>query len=157
MARFQLALNVADLDAAVDFSAKLFGVEPAKRKPGYANVTIVDPPLELVLMEGGGEPGSIDHLGVEVASTDEVEAATARFAGLGLATDVEEHTTCCSAVLDKVWVTGPDVERFEVSTVLADTATFDGVNEESSGSCCTLAAEAVTLLERTVERVEPCC
>lgn len=121
MSRVQLALRVADLDAAVDFYSRLFPTTPAKRRPGYANFAVAEPPLKLVLLEG--EPGAatrLDHLGVEVASTDEVSAATARLAATGLATDVEQDTACCYAVQDKVWVTGPGAERWEVYTVKAD-------------------------------------
>jgi catechol 2,3-dioxygenase-like lactoylglutathione lyase family enzyme len=117
----QLALRVADLDGSVEFYRKLFGVEPAKRRPGYANFAITEPPLKLVLIEG--EPGQatvMDHLGVEVESTEQVRAATARLAGAGLDTAVQDATTCCYAVQDKVWVHGPGAEPWEVYTVLAD-------------------------------------
>ena len=121
MSRIQLALRVADLDAAVDFYSRLFGTAPAKRRPGYANFAVAEPPLKLVLLEGAaGEATRMDHLGVEVPSTDEVAAATARLADAGLATRVEEGTTCCYAVQDKVWVTGPGGEPWEVYTVTAD-------------------------------------
>jgi catechol 2,3-dioxygenase-like lactoylglutathione lyase family enzyme len=120
MSRLQLALNVSDLDEAVAFYSKFFNAEPAKLRPGYANFAIADPPLKLVLFEGGGDPGSINHLGVEVESSDEVVAATQRLAGLGMATEIEERTTCCYAVQDKVWVDGPDASHWEVYTVLAD-------------------------------------
>jgi catechol 2,3-dioxygenase-like lactoylglutathione lyase family enzyme len=121
MSRVQLALRVADLDAAVDFYGKLFDAIPAKRRPGYANFAIAEPPLKLVLLEGtAGEPTRMDHLGVEVESTDQVEAATRRLEATGLVTDVQENTTCCYAVQDKVWVTGPGDERWEVYTVRAD-------------------------------------
>ena len=120
MSRIQLALNVGNLDEAIDFYSKLFDAQPAKRRPGYANFAIDEPPLKLVLIEGGGEPGTINHLGVEVFSTDEVSEATTRLRGLGLTTDVEHETTCCYAVQDKVWVSGPDRSRWEVYTVLAD-------------------------------------
>ena len=125
MSRVQLALRVADLEAAVGFYSRLFDTEPAKRRPGYANFAIAEPPLKLVLLEGeAGEPTRMDHLGVEVASTDEVAAATDRLADAGLATRVEDNTTCCYAVQDKVWVTGPANEKWEVYTVLADSDTF---------------------------------
>src|SRR3712207_680930 len=105
--RIQLALRVADLDAAVDFYSRLFGTTPAKRRPGYANFAIAEPPLKLVLLEGdAGQPTRLDHLGVEVGSTDEVTAATGRLVAAGLATRVKENTTCCYAVQDKVWVSG---------------------------------------------------
>ena len=125
MGRVQLALNVSDLDAAVAFYSTLFQAEPAKRRPGYANFAIADPPLKLVLLEsadarGSGTAGALNHLGVEVGTTDEVGAATTRLADAGLATAAEENTTCCYAVQDKVWVTDPDGAPWEVYTVLAD-------------------------------------
>ena len=121
MSRVQLALRVSDLEASIAFYAKLLGAEPAKRRPGYANFAIAEPPLKLVLLEGQGDvPTRIDHLGVEVEDAGQITDAIARLAGEGLATDVEEGTTCCYAVQDKVWVTGPGRERWEVYTVLAD-------------------------------------
>src|ERR1039458_3891798 len=103
MSRVQLALNVADLDEAVVFYSKLFATEPAKVRPGYANFAVVDPPLKLVLIEDASQtPGTLHHLGVEVATTDEVTAANARLAAAGLATAVEETTSCCYALQDKV-------------------------------------------------------
>ena len=111
MSRVQLALNVSDLEAAVGFYSKLFGAEPAKRRPGYANFAIAEPPLKLVLIEGHGQPGTLNHLGVEVASTDEVGAATARLAAEGLATAAEDEVACCSAVQDKVGSTPPTASR----------------------------------------------
>jgi catechol 2,3-dioxygenase-like lactoylglutathione lyase family enzyme len=127
MSRVQLALNVSDLDAAVAFYSRLFGAEPAKRRPGYANFAIAEPPLKLVLLEsadvagrGSGPAGALNHLGVEVATTGEVSGATARLDAAGLATVVEDGTTCCYAVQDKVWVSDPDGVPWEVYTVLAD-------------------------------------
>ena len=121
MSRVQLALRVADIEAAVGFYSRLFGTQPAKRRPGYANFAIAEPPLKLVLLEGEvGESTRMDHLGVEVATTDEVTAATNRLAEAGLATRPEENTTCCYAVQDKVWVTGPGGEPWEVYTVTGD-------------------------------------
>jgi catechol 2,3-dioxygenase-like lactoylglutathione lyase family enzyme len=121
MSRVQLALRVADLEAAVTFYSRLFDATPAKRRPGYANFAITEPPLKLVLLEGEpGEATRMDHLGVEVPSTDEVTAATTRLADAGLATRVEDDTTCCYAVQDKVWVTGPGGEPWEVYTVTGD-------------------------------------
>ncbi|MEU8468712.1 ArsI/CadI family heavy metal resistance metalloenzyme [Streptomyces sp. NPDC029006] len=121
MSRVQLALHVADLEASVVFYAKLFGVEPAKRRPGYANFAITAPPLKLVLIEG--EPGQetrLDHLGVEVDTTDEVTAAATRLKDAGLATFEENDTSCCYALQDKVWVHGPGKEPWEVYVVKAD-------------------------------------
>ena len=125
MSRVQLALNVTDIEAAIDFYTKLFGTEPAKRRPGYANFAIVEPPLKLVLIEnrvgrGAGVAGALNHLGVEVDSTEEVQAANLRLTADGLETDVQESTTCCYAVQDKAWVNDPDQVPWEVYTVLAD-------------------------------------
>ncbi len=120
----QLALNVDDLDAAITFYRSLFGVEPAKVKEGYANFAIVDPPLKLVLLENLGRGGTLNHLGVEVESSATVHAEIARLAGEGLFTEEEMDTTCCFATQDKVWVTGPAGEKWEVYTVLADSETF---------------------------------
>lgn len=147
MSRVQLALNVSDLDAAIAFYRKLFGVEPAKVREGYANFAIADPPLKLVLIAGSGTPGTLNHLGVEVGSADEVGAAVARLQAEGLATDVEEQTTCCYALQDKVWVSGPDGEPWEVYTVLADAP----VMRAEDTACCAPAdteAQPVTLLAR---------
>ncbi|MDQ1447804.1 MAG: hypothetical protein QOC79_775, partial [Actinomycetota bacterium] len=107
MSRLQLALNVPDIDQAVAFYTKLFATEPNKRKPGYANFAIADPPLKLVLFENVGSGSRLNHLGVEVLSTDEVAAHQARLTGEGVAT-VEENGTCCFAKQDQVWVDGPD-------------------------------------------------
>ncbi|MBR7830948.1 VOC family protein [Actinospica sp. MGRD01-02] len=126
MSRVQLALRVADLEGSIAFYSKLFGTEPAKRRPGYANFAIAEPPLKLVLLEGDAAqdgrdaPTRLDHLGVEVAEPAQVAAATARLSGAGLATAEEENVSCCYAVQDKVWVTGPGRERWEVYTVLGD-------------------------------------
>ena len=121
MSRIQLALRVSDLEAAIDFYGRLFDAAPAKRRPGYANFAIAEPPLKLVLLEGApGEPTRMDHLGVEVPTAGEVTAATGRLSAEGMATRVEENTTCCYAVQDKVWVTGPGGEPWEVYTVKAD-------------------------------------
>ena len=138
MSRVQLALRVADLDAAVEFYGRLFDAEPAKRRPGYANFAIAEPPLKLVLLEGDGdEPTRLDHLGVEVETTDEVAAATTRLSGAGLDTRVQEQTTCCYAVQDKVWVNGPGGEPWEVYTVLADDRPdLEGKTELALSAAC---------------------
>ena len=120
MSRVQLALNVSDLDSAVDFYSKLFGAQPAKLRPGYANFAIDEPPLKLVLFSGDGEPGTINHLGVEVMSTDEVTDAQRRLSGGGLDTGEQSNVNCCFAIQDKVWVNAPDGEPWEIYTVLAD-------------------------------------
>jgi len=120
MSRVQLALNVSDVDAAVEFYSRLFGVGPAKRRPGYANFAIDEPALKLVLIENGAAPATLNHLGVEVSSSGEVGAAQARLAGEGLATATEENVSCCYAVQDKVWVSDPDGAPWEIYTVLAE-------------------------------------
>jgi len=121
MSRVQLALRVADLEGSIEFYSKLFDAAPAKRRPGYANFAIAEPPLKLVLLEGRpGDETRMDHLGVEVESADLVTAAATRLAEGGLDTRVEDNTTCCYAVQDKVWVTGPGNEPWEVYTVTAD-------------------------------------
>ena len=131
MSRVQLALNVNDIDEAVSFYTKLFGTEPAKRRPGYANFAVAEPPLKLVLLENPGQGGTLNHLGVEVDSADAVDAEQARLAQAGLAAVDERDTTCCYARQDKFWVTGaPGGERWEIYTVLADSATFWGQDGE---------------------------
>ncbi len=120
MSRVQLALNVSDLDAAVGFYSKLFGTGPAKREPGYANFAIADPPLKLVLFEGQGQGGKLNHLGVEVETAAEVAEARARLTAEGLATTSQQGVECCYALQDKVWADDPDGAPWEVYTVLAD-------------------------------------
>ena len=120
MPRAQLALNVDDLDEAIAFYSKLFNTTPAKVKPGYANFAVTQPPLKLVLIENPGHGGTLNHLGVEVESSEAVHAEIARLADQGMFTEEEMGTYCCFAVQDKVWVTGPAGERWEVYTVLAD-------------------------------------
>lgn len=124
MSRVQLALNVDNLDEAVTFYSKLFNTQPAKLKDGYANFAITQPPLKLVLLQNPGHGGTINHLGVEVESSDQVHAEIARLAGAGMLTEEEIGTTCCFATQDKVWVTGPAGEKWEVYTVLADSENF---------------------------------
>lgn len=132
--RIQLALNVTDLDAAIEFYEKLFDAPPAKIREGYANFSIDTPPLKLVLIEGI-EGGTINHLGVEVVSPSDVDAAAARFDVEGVAHDVEAGIACCYALQDKVWVTGPDGERWEYYTVLDDVDVMHA--EDTTAACCT--------------------
>jgi catechol 2,3-dioxygenase-like lactoylglutathione lyase family enzyme len=135
MSRVQLALRVADLEQSIKFYSKLFDAEPTKRRPGYANFAIAEPPLKLVLLEGrAGEETRMDHLGVEVASTDQVAQATDRLKTAGLATFEENDTSCCYALQDKVWVTGPGKEPWEVYVVKADTNDLLKVTDTST--CC---------------------
>jgi catechol 2,3-dioxygenase-like lactoylglutathione lyase family enzyme len=140
MSRVQLALNVSDLDAAIDFYSRLFATSPAKLMPGYANFAIDEPPLKLVLIESAsarddGVSGALNHLGVEVGSSDEVLEATSRLSGAGLGTVVEGPTACCYAVQDKVWVHDPDGAPWEVYAVLADAPAVTGLNGDCN--CCT--------------------
>ncbi|MGI8810845.1 MAG: ArsI/CadI family heavy metal resistance metalloenzyme [Acidimicrobiales bacterium] len=148
MSRVQLALNVDDLDAAVDFYSKLFATPPAKLRPGYANFAIENPPLKLVLFEQPGAGGTINHLGVEVASAEEVGAAQIRLAGEGLATASEDGVDCCYARQDKVWVDGPSGEPWEIYTVLEHVEMPGGqlrtVDPETGAACCaTVVGETV--------------
>jgi catechol 2,3-dioxygenase-like lactoylglutathione lyase family enzyme len=146
MSRVQLALNVSDLDQAITFYSKLFGAEPAKIRPGYANFAITEPPLKLVLIEGAGEPGSLNHLGVEVASTQDVQTAQARLTGQGVTCATEDQVACCYALQDKVWVDGPDGRPWEIYTVLADVEHPAGqlrtVESAEDALCCSGAPES---------------
>ncbi|MFC8494688.1 ArsI/CadI family heavy metal resistance metalloenzyme [Streptomyces sp. NPDC057235] len=136
MSRVQLALRVADLEGSVAFYTKLFGVEPAKRRPGYANFAVVEPPLKLVLIEGeADEDARLDHLGVEVGSTEQVTAAANRLKDAGLVTAEENDTSCCYALQDKVWVTGPGGEPWEIYVVKADADTLAKATEAASACC----------------------
>jgi lactoylglutathione lyase len=145
MSRLQLALNVSNLEEAVDFYTTFFRTEPTKIRPGYANFAIVDPPLKLVLFENPSVGGTINHLGVEVFSIQEVDDATRYLADQGLATDVEEHATCCFAVQDKVWVNGPDQSRWEVYTVLGDAS--EPIEARGDGACCITTSKPGSTVE----------
>jgi catechol 2,3-dioxygenase-like lactoylglutathione lyase family enzyme len=152
MARVQLAINVTDVDAAVAFYSKLFNAEPAKRRPGYANFAISEPPLKLVLIESAAGAATLNHLGVEVSSTEEVVATTRRLADEGVETAVEDGVECCYALQDKVWVSDPDGAPWEVYTVLADadaghTSTLRVNGTCGAGACATDASGAAA----------PCC
>ena len=142
MSRVQLALNVDDLEQSITFYTKLFGTGPAKVKPGYANFAVADPALKLVLLENPGQGGSINHLGVEVDSSDKVHSEIARLTDERLFTEEEIGATCCFATQDKVWVTAPDGERWEVYTVLADAETFNGepAAAPAAGAACDAGA-----------------
>jgi hypothetical protein len=151
MSRIQLALNVSNLEEAVAFYSTFFKSEPAKVRPGYANFAIDEPPLKLVLIENGGVPGAINHLGVEVFSQEEIHDSIAYLAASGLATDVEEETTCCCALQDKVWVAGPDESRWEVYTVLSDAG--DSTRAGDNTCCQSSHDEALS----TASASETCC
>ena len=158
MSRVQLALNVDDLDAAITFYSTLFNTAPAKVKPGYANFAVAAPPLKLVLLENPGRGGTINHLGVEVESSEQVHAEIARLSSEGLFTDAEIGTTCCFATQDKVWVTGPAGEKWEVYTKIADSDTF-GTSPQHPGDdseadvCCGGTAPG----DQNVTSTSSCC
>ncbi len=172
MSRVQLALNVSDLEASVTFYSTLFGVEPHKRRPGYANFAITEPPLKLVLIEvpaetrGAGVAGALNHLGVEVESGDEVDASTTRLRDAGLATFDEKDTTCCYALQDKVWVHDPAGAPWEIYTVKDD----DPANPQPAtaslpllapvggdGACCTPASGFATADSDAPADAAACC
>jgi catechol 2,3-dioxygenase-like lactoylglutathione lyase family enzyme len=145
VSRLQLALNVSNLDEAVDFYTRYFGTAPAKVRPGYANFAIAEPPLKLVLIENPGSGGTINHLGVEVETSEDVAEAQRHLAERGFAVDVEEKTDCCYALQDKVWVDGPDAARWEVYTVLAHTDQSTG--GRGGAPCCTPAADDTSRID----------
>jgi catechol 2,3-dioxygenase-like lactoylglutathione lyase family enzyme len=147
VSRLQLALNVSDLDAAIDFYSKLFASNPAKVRPGYANFAVADPPLKLVLIEnpdgrGSGIAAALNHLGVEVETPHEVMQTSARLSGNGLATTEEHETTCCYAVQDEVWSEDPDAVPWEVYAVVSDARAEAGSREDATSICCDLQSEA---------------
>jgi catechol 2,3-dioxygenase-like lactoylglutathione lyase family enzyme len=154
MSRIQLALNVDDIDAAVEFYSTLFDTPPAKRRPGYANFAVENPPVKLVLFENPEATGTLNHLGVERSSMAEVEAEADRLEAAGLTLDVEGDVVCCYARQDKHWVTGPDRQRWENYVVLADAhpelegrsntelAAVSGTGPGTAGASC--GAEAST-------------
>ena len=134
--RLQLALNVSDLDKAIDFYSRMFGVEPAKVRPGYANFAVAEPPLKLVLFEGQGEPGSINHLGVETETAGEVRAAEARIDQNGLETTGVSDTRCCFAEKTETWVEGPDGARWEWYVKTGDSEQQENVVVSGTTACC---------------------
>jgi catechol 2,3-dioxygenase-like lactoylglutathione lyase family enzyme len=137
MSRVQLALNVENIDEAVAFYTTLFDTPPAKRRPGYANFAVADPALKLVLFESPGRSGTLNHLGVERGSMDEVVEQADRLEAAGLGLEVEGDVVCCYARQSKHWVTGPDGQRWENYVVLADADAAD-----DPGCCGTAAADA---------------
>jgi catechol 2,3-dioxygenase-like lactoylglutathione lyase family enzyme len=160
VSRVQLALNVSNIDAAVEFYSELFDTEPAKRQPGYANFAIAEPPLKLVLIEnagdrGAGVSGALNHLGVEVATPEEVQVAIGRLSDKGLDTEVQESTTCCFAVQDKVWANDPDGAPWEFYTVLADASGEVGLGCSSAG-CSPLTSESAAV-GAAIVTTSACC
>ncbi len=140
MSRLQLALNVSDLDAAVAFYSKVFRSDPAKRRPGYANFAIGDPPLKLVLIEAG-QGGTLNHLGVELEAPAQVSDQAARLSQDGALGTLETGVTCCYATQDKVWTTDPDGLAWEFYTVLADSEDRDRPQPASGPECCSGLSE----------------
>jgi catechol 2,3-dioxygenase-like lactoylglutathione lyase family enzyme len=134
--RVQLALSVSDVDAAVDFYSRLFDAKPHKHRPGYANFALDAPPLKLVLIEDADGAGGLNHLGVEVSSTDEVEASHKRATASGLTTSSEDDVVCCYARQQKVWVTDPDGASWEVYTILDDDPAVEAEEACSDAACC---------------------
>jgi catechol 2,3-dioxygenase-like lactoylglutathione lyase family enzyme len=161
MSRVQLALNVSDIDQAVAFYSKLFGAEPAKRKPGYANFAIADPPLKLVLIENPDGGGTLNHLGVEVETGEEVLAAESRLAADGLETTGVDDTICCYATKTETWVTDPDGAPWEwyVKTGDAEQMANQVVTASEAGACCApAAAEPVSIGRRAeADTAGTCC
>lgn len=159
MPRVQLALNVSDLEAAIAFYSKLFVTSPSKREPGYANFAIAEPPLKLVLIESpsaraSGALGAVNHLGIEVETSDDVVMAAKRLFEAGLDTAIEEATTCCYALQDKVWVHDPDGAPWEVYAVLEDAPEWTLSSDD--GTCC--AHDAVSAGEATgTSAARTCC
>ena len=158
MSRVQLALNVTDVDAAVDFYSKLFATPVAKRKPGYANFEIAEPPLKLVLIEAS-EGGTLNHLGVETEQADEVTAAEARLSASGLETTGIDDTVCCYAEKVETWVTDPDGAKWEWYVKTADAEQFSNeiVSHSAGASCCAPASEAVEVSASAPASKSSCC
>ena len=135
--RLQLALNVADLNEAVEFYSRMFGVQPARRRRGYANFAIDEPPLKLVLFEADddssdhagccGAGGTINHLGVETETVEQVAEADRRLSGAGLETTGVDDTMCCYATKSETWVTDPDGARWEWYVRTGDSEVLENV------------------------------
>ena len=169
MSRVQLALNVADLEASVQFYSTLLQTEPHKRRPGYANFQVAEPPLKLVLIEttddarGTGVGGALNHLGIEVATTGEVHESLDRLEAEGLTTSAELDTTCCYALQDKVWVHDPAGTPWEVYTVTDDSPAaaqdMEFIGKMNDGACCTPSSQAHAVPETGAAPVTaaPCC
>jgi catechol 2,3-dioxygenase-like lactoylglutathione lyase family enzyme len=158
MARVQLALNVPDLDAAIEFYSLLLATPPAKVRPGYANFAVDDPPLKLVLIEHDRAHGVLNHLGIEVSGTEQVQAAGGRLAELGLDTRTEDGVTCCYALQDKVWVDDPAGAPWEIYTVVDDASPetdWACPPDGSASICCTVSAGAPS--GETASAAPTCC
>jgi catechol 2,3-dioxygenase-like lactoylglutathione lyase family enzyme len=169
MSRLQLALNVNDIDAAVDFYSTLFNTTPVKRRPGYANLVVDNPPLKLVLFENPAQTGTLNHLGVERDSMEEVEAEADRLEAAGLTLDVEGDVVCCYARQEKHWVTGPDGQKWENYVVLADAhpelegktaadlALIESGEIPSDGGCCGAGSDTGVHAGNETASASACC
>jgi catechol 2,3-dioxygenase-like lactoylglutathione lyase family enzyme len=153
VSRVQLALNVSNIDAAVAFYSRLFGTEPAKTRPGYANFAIADPPLKLVLIEGRGDPATLNHLGIEVETGTEVRATEARLADEGLTTTGVDDTTCCYALKTETWVNDPDGAPWEVYVKTGDAEQMANTTHGDADGCCAPAA----ISDAVAAGPSPCC
>ena len=154
MSRVQLALNVSDIDSAIDFYSKLFATGPSKVRPGYANFAIQEPPLKLVLIENADATSALNHLGVEVETAVEVTVATSRLEAAGLSTAAEEATECCYALQDKVWVQAPDGQPWEIYTVLGD---LDDERGGQTGEPSRAGVRCCGSVEFTAGSTATCC
>jgi catechol 2,3-dioxygenase-like lactoylglutathione lyase family enzyme len=156
MSRLQLALRVSDVDRAVDFYERVFATPVTKRRPGYANFAIADPPLKLVLIEGAEGAGGLDHIGVETLDADEQAAFHGRLEDSGLVERVEEARACCYATQDKAWVADPDGLAWEVYRVLGDA---DALEPEAGSDCCvpSVTADATDATEAADAPAMSCC
>ena len=150
MSRLQLALNVTELDSAIDFYTQMFRTEPHKVRPGYANFEVEDPPLKLVLIENASASAPLNHLGVEVDTSSEVHAETQRFGNIGLDMEIEDGVVCCHAEQDKVWVSDPSGTRWEVYTITDD---------QPAASYASRAQNLIPLTEVAAgaQPIEDCC
>jgi catechol 2,3-dioxygenase-like lactoylglutathione lyase family enzyme len=148
-----LAINVMDVEASIDFYTKMLGIEPSKVRTGYAKFNIEDPPLNFTLNQVPFDGrGALSHLGIQVATTDDVLAMKKTWESAGLIPREEMQTTCCYALQDKAWVHDPDGNEWEVFTVIEDNL---GETKSSDSSCCTPTFTAIDGSKQNV--ATPCC
>jgi catechol 2,3-dioxygenase-like lactoylglutathione lyase family enzyme len=142
-----VSINVRNVVESVEFYKKMFGIEPAKVRTGYAKFDVQNPPLNLALNElPFTERGALSHLGLQVASTEDVLALRARWVEAGLATRDEMQTSCCYAVQDKTWVSDPDGNQWEAFVVLEDH--LPEVSGADVSACCNTAPASLVNLTR---------
>jgi catechol 2,3-dioxygenase-like lactoylglutathione lyase family enzyme len=136
-----LAINVRDVGQSIEFYKKMFGIEPSKVRTGYAKFDVQSPPLNFTLNQNAfGEQGALSHLGIQVASTDDVLAMKENWTASGLTPREEMQTECCYALQDKAWVHDPDGNEWEVFTVIQDNLPEKA---EATGCCGTTEAAPV--------------